>query len=79
MGGGNAAREPVQFLLDTGAPATFMANTAADIICGGSRVDDQLFKAVINGVTLAVHQTPESCHFSGLNILGYDFSCRDSY
>ena len=67
----------VHFIVDAGAPTTFMSSSAADTICGaGCRVEDQieLFKAAINGVTLAVHQTPEkSCHFSGLNVLGADF------
>ena len=75
--GGTSEARNVHFIVDTGAPRKYMASSAADSIGGsGSRGEDQIdfFKAAINGIPLAVHQTPEKlCHFSGLNVLRADF------
>lgn len=74
----NKKRVFVSFLLDTGAPNTYIASAACDAL-GLDNVVPDPFAVNIHGTTLPVKTTPtnqDQCHFVGVNLLGADFLCE---
>lgn len=71
----NTKRVFVSFVLDSGAPSTYLAPAA----CQALGLTDEVpfsFTVNVHGVSLAARATPTSkkhCHFVGVNVLGMDF------
>lgn len=65
-------RKLVFFLIDTGAPSTYLSEETLRAL-GIEVVDDAGFIVNINGVNHSVHQSPPDQHFPDVNVLGTDF------
>ena len=71
----------VHFILDTASPYTYISPEAVNALTKRNPGQSDRFRAIINGITLPVVQTPDhdaapgrpECHFRGLNVLGTDF------
>lgn len=73
----NNKRVFVSFVLNSGAPSTYLAPAACHAL-GLTDVVPFSFTVNVHGVSLAAKMTPTNkkhCHFVGVNVLGMDFVC----
>ncbi|KAF8455263.1 hypothetical protein BDZ91DRAFT_746834 [Kalaharituber pfeilii] len=63
----------VFFILDTGAPLTYLSSQASELF---GIVEDRPTTVTIAGYHHAIHRSPETSHFTEVNLLGADFASQ---
>ncbi|KAF8469045.1 hypothetical protein BDZ91DRAFT_83279 [Kalaharituber pfeilii] len=61
------------FILDTGSPLTYLSSQASELF---GIVEDRPTTVTIAGYHHATHRSPESSHFTEVNLLGADFASQ---